>query len=676
MSKSIFCRLPDATLLPLSLAVSAVLMAQTAQADTPSDTPHINFGTIVINARATERPNSTERVNASTSNALRNATLVNEFLNQVPGVNVGGTSMLDQQIYIRGVGDKALKVTVDGARQENYFFHHAGNLALDPMFYKSAEISVGNNSVTLGNNAKGGGVAFTTVDVADLLNGDQNFGAMLKLGYSTNDHEFTKTAGVYGRPTANTDFVLAYGHRSSNGGEDARGERIRGDNLTGQNILAKFSYLPTDSHKFGIGFKRTQNKGNYPFRPEFGYARQARTGPVYPGHMNSDEYTLSYNYRPSDHFGAEFGVYHTEREYLTQGMRGGGIFPISYKGEVNGVNARVKNVLQQGVAGKLIEHRLIYGIEAYEKSTVSTEPGASEEKATSYGAYLEDRIDFGRFSLTPGVRYDRYKAGRLYGNEQFDKWSGALAGSLKLTDNVELFGGYTQFFSGPPSPESIHNNSLVYVNRNLKPETGNNTEYGINAKFLDVFGKGDGVNLSAKAFHTKLSDTVVTVSGLDCTTGTPLAPNSGTPSCRSYRNVGASTIDGYELSAKYTTANIEVTGTYEHAKSKYDGNPQGLARIIPKDVGDRFGLTATYYTPTLDVSTRYNHVESLTRGTTSYPSYATWDVFGSYRPLALPQLRLDAGIYNLTNKYYMSHSSTATDPEMGRNFKVSATYRF
>ncbi|ECE0941659.1 hypothetical protein ZP13_26325, partial [Salmonella enterica subsp. enterica] len=59
----------------------------------------------------------------------------------------------------------ALKITVDGVRQpETRGFHHAGISGLDPDLYKTTEVSVGNNSVTLGNNAIGGGVAFTTVD--------------------------------------------------------------------------------------------------------------------------------------------------------------------------------------------------------------------------------------------------------------------------------------------------------------------------------------------------------------------------------------------------------------------------------------------------------------------------------------------------------------------------------
>ena len=58
------------------------------------------------------------------------------------------------------------------------------------------------------------------------------------------------------------------------------------------------------------------------------------------------------------------------------------------------------------------------------------------------------------------------------------------------------------------------------------------------------------------------------------------------------------------------------------------------------------------------------------------PSFTTYDVFGSYRPSALPQLTVDAGVYNLTDAYYYEHVSNTGDKAMGRNVKVALSYQF
>src|SRR5690554_4454177 len=45
-----------------------------------------------------------------------------------PEVIVGGGQAAGQKIYVRGVEDVNLNVTVDGARQSAYLFHHQGRL--------------------------------------------------------------------------------------------------------------------------------------------------------------------------------------------------------------------------------------------------------------------------------------------------------------------------------------------------------------------------------------------------------------------------------------------------------------------------------------------------------------------------------------------------------------------
>ena len=72
---------------------------------------------------------------------------------------------------------------------------------------------------------------------------------------------------------------------------------------------------------------------------------------------------------------------------------------------------------------------------------------------------------------------------------------------------------------------------------------------------------------------------------------------------------------------------------------------------------------------------------------TKVPSYAVHDLYVTYAPDSgrFKGLEINAGVYNLFDKAYASHSqrsadftgdSNAIDWEPGRNFKLSVAYKF
>ncbi|WP_434353544.1 TonB-dependent receptor [Psychrobacter sp. HD31] len=658
----------------LSIAVTSIMLSTQAMAD---NSPHTTLQTITINADVNNRSKTSQEevIHDDESTAMQQATHLNNFMHEVPGVDIGGTSTVNQHIYIRGVEDKDLKVTVDGARQENFFFHHAGNLAIDPEFYKAAEVSVGNNSVTLGNNASGGAVAFKTVDAEDLLKPDQTMGARVKVGYHSNDKQVNGNVAVYGKPTDSTDVLLAYGMRNSDGGEDGHGNHIQGDDIEIGNILAKFSFMPTDDHKITLGYKSLTDEGNYPFKPEFSYTSQT----PFPGYNNSDEYTLGYAYDANNNFKLDVNAYHTEREYRTQGRRGPRMFDLQFEGKVDGINAQAQNTVELGISN----HNFIYGAEAYRKSSTDTADN-STEKATSYGVYLEDQIYLGRFHLTPGVRYDKYKASSQI-NKDYDQFSGAIAASIDLTKDVSVFASHTQFFKGPPLPETLNNSyadSLI-PNANLEPETGTNTELGISVVKNDLLMTNDNLSLVAKGFKTDISDKIE--SDWNKVNGKWQF---------GYVNADEDqTVEGYEIAAKYRKDNVVLKASYDHSDT--DSNKTRNLRTT----GDRLSVGMDYLMQdNLSFGMRWNHVAGIDRLESRWlpnngderrftkrfnnPSYQTVDFYGSYVPNLLPDLKLDFGVYNATNAYYAEHTSYNNseypdyDAAEGRNVKVSASYKF
>lgn len=122
----------------------------------------------------------------------RNATLIKDVFRDIPGVYVGGTNGMNQKIYMRGVSDRGLNITIDGAKQNGNTFHHNADLLIDPDLIKAVEVDVGARSVVNGSGALGGSVAFRTVDASDMLEDGQDIGAKLKVGYTSNNEGYCK----------------------------------------------------------------------------------------------------------------------------------------------------------------------------------------------------------------------------------------------------------------------------------------------------------------------------------------------------------------------------------------------------------------------------------------------------------------------------------------------------
>lgn len=297
------------------------------------------------------------------------------------------------------------------------------------------------------------------------------------------------------------------------------------------------------------------------------------------------------------------------------------------------------------------------------------------------GFYVQDRVNLGKLTLTPGMRFDKYKInGRSY-----DKVSGALAGEYKVLPNTTLFASYTQLFNGVPLPEGLHNNSssVLYRVQDLNPETGANAEIGFNTRFNNLLREHDSLSFTAKYFKTDYKDKVENKGtirdknnntfGFDCTSGVWVAGGS----CSKYVNAGDVTYKGYEIMSHYQLDKFGVNFGYAHAKSK---NAEGYQ--LSGDIGDQITLGLNYGTSDdYMIGLNARHVKKLERKTsatqtTQLDSVTLLDLSGSYKPAKFKNVSIDAGIYNLTNEVYTEHNSGTSDYAMGRNVKLAVTYQF
>ena len=105
----------------LPLTISAILVGMPVLAD-ETNRKGADVESIIVVGATTNTEITKEQLANYQANDLA------DVFRQVPAVTVGGSLGIAQKIYVRGLEDSMVNVTVDGAPQTSTLFHHTGNL--------------------------------------------------------------------------------------------------------------------------------------------------------------------------------------------------------------------------------------------------------------------------------------------------------------------------------------------------------------------------------------------------------------------------------------------------------------------------------------------------------------------------------------------------------------------
>ena len=201
----------------------------------------------------------------------------------------------------------------------------------------------------------------------------------------------------------------------------------------------------------------------------------------------------------------------------------------------------VPNELQAGVRlhAEAQERLQINGDTPTSRSGQTVENNARDNLA--FAAFVQDRLTFGRWTVTPGLRFERISYERL--NRLANGGAGA-SGTTELTQVVPGLGvswtrGDTTIFSGvhrgfaPPRTEDIITNAGGVVD--LDPELSWNTELGVRSAVRP------GLSLEATLFRMDYENQIVPSS---------VAGGIGA----TLTNAGATTHEGVEAGARFDSA--------------------------------------------------------------------------------------------------------------------------
>lgn len=636
----------------LTVAIASALSGQVAWA---AENESIQLDTVKVTGNTiTPETNSVtaEKIEKIQANDLQ------DLFSQSPEVTIGGGPGFAQKLYIRGVEDQLLNITIDGAQQATRQFHHAGRISIEPELLKRVEVNAGAGNALSGPGALGGSVKFTTKDPEDMLKPGDQFGGLVKGMFSSNTDSFKTNTSLFGRLTDDWSAMVSYTQADVDNYEDGNGDEMLGTEADQEYLFAKVVGHLTDSQTLRLSFEKREDEGERSQRPQW---RVAGFNPLYPIESERETITLNYTLNPinNPYLDLALTLYDTETEMFQNGRFG----PFTGTGESTGFDLRNTSILGM--------HNVTYGVDYREDKTIAD--GVSEsakDDSKVKGIYIQDDIYItDALLLSGGMRYDDYELENEFANTQYreDDVSHNIGLNFHFTENFSAFASYAEAFKGPLAQDAF---KVGFTSNaaDLKPEKAENVEFGVAYESISWFG-------SAKAYRSEIQD-VIGVS----------------PSNRNlFDNIGDLDSDGYILEVGHRWKSVMARLSYHYNDAEVDGveanayDHNGIANTVRDtvivsmdyqyDPQWNFGWNARF------VKGRDNVESSL--GEVDQPGFGVHDLYVQWTPSTTEHVRIGLALRNVLDKDYLDHSSVANYEgilsgynEPGRDVRLSVAWQF
>lgn len=644
---------------PLCLAI-ATLMASPlalAQGETESLTP--------IEVTAERNVDSDAVVTEEQIEKFQASDLEDVFASQ-PEVAVGGSVGIAQKVYVRGVEDPLLNVTIDGATQAGALFHHTGRLAVEPELLKQVEVEAGAGRATSGAGALGGAIRFVTKDPEDLLRPGEEVGALVKLGSFSNTDGYRASTTLFGRLSDRWSTMVSVNQSDHERFEDGDGNEIPGTDSRQQLGFAKIvGRLPGDQ-TLKLSHEVRTDEGERPQRPQW---QISGFNPLYDLDGRRDTTTVNYGFAPSGNPLVDLGltVYYTESQLEQNVVNRWG----RYFGFTRSIGGDLRNSTELG------SHTLTYGVDHREdrvNAGGAADRRAEEENGTVTGVYLQD--DYwvtDHLLLSAGVRYDDYQLDD--NNDQSFSESDVSPNanvSWEVIDGLTLKAGYAEAFRGP----STHDTFKIDRAQNdpdLKGEKAKNKEVGFDYVYRNF-------TLSGEVYRSEIRDAIA-----DPLFGPVI-----------YQNIGDLESDGYRIGTTYHWQGLQAGLSFHSNEAEVNGEPLTVYvhNLLGNSIGDTWVADLSYrWDRNLEFGWQGRFVQGIedletSVGTIDKPGYGVHDLFLHWLPTGDEDLRLTLTIKNVGDKQYIDHASNADYqdipgyegvigmPEPGRDVRVGLALRF
>ena len=465
-----------------------------------------------------------------------------DVFRESPSVSVGGSVGVAQKIFIRGLEDAYLNVTVDGAQQTSTLFHHIGRVTLDPDLLKQIDVQAGAGEATSGPGAIGGSIRFKTKDAQDLLRGDEQFGGRVKASYFSN--EGTRYSGsLYGKLSDSWGLLGYYSTVDRDNFEDGDGNEVLGTAADQDLMFLKASGYIADNQYLSISAEQRDEEGEFSARPNWVVLEGA---PLYPSEAERDTYVANYRFDHSALVFLEATAYQTSSSFRD------GRF--DFLSDIDTYGFDIRNTTD------ISNHVFTYGID-YRKDEVESGPGVgpvqNAEEGSVMGIYAQAHSNITpELLLSYGVRYDDFDFQQqiliddYYGTPVTDEPSGLDDNELsfnvgleyQLTEAWTLGLGYAEAARGKQIGDGFTLDEYLYdgedvpvVASDVVPETVTNIEASIEYS-------ANNLNARLSAYESTIDDVLF----------------SGYQGNSVFNNIGDLESSGVEFNLAYRWDSVDV----------------------------------------------------------------------------------------------------------------------
>lgn len=266
-----------------------------------------------------------------------------------------------------------------------------------------------------------------------------------------------------------------------------------------------------------------------------------------------------------------------------------------------------------------------------------------DKKRHNQAFYAEDALTFGKFTVTPGLRWDRNST---FGSHQTPR----LAMNYKANKDFNVYTSWGRVFSPPRLNDQFYITSTSHGNENLQPEEGYTQTLGFQ------YQAGPKTVLEGSVFHSNLQHVI--------RWNRAVMPHEA-------ENLDEEDKRGFELTWKQKV----------NDKWDYEGGYSYIRTKVDKGAGLTFDTTYNqpngYHAGVHYHSGKWQAGADMTAGTgrndTYYRnnSYVVWNVSASYSPDAVTTMYVK--VNNLNDEAYDLYHNY---PAAGRNWQVGVKKKF
>ncbi|MGJ8534257.1 MAG: TonB-dependent receptor domain-containing protein [Alphaproteobacteria bacterium] len=645
----------------LACSVSLISLTSYAQAQ---ETVELNR--IIIGASDGDE-NSVE---VSDQDLVRiNPTDLQDLFIAEPTIAVGSSLPVSQKIYVNGVEETNLAVSIDGSRQNNKLFHHSATTLIDPSLLKAVSIDPGVAPADAGPGALAGSIQYETKDAKDLLLDGQMLGGFTIGEYSTNGNVFTTSNSLYGQKDG-FEFLGFAKYAKGDWQKDGDGNDITGSGTELLSTLGKIAYESESGDRFELSYERVNDDEMRPYRANIGLVTVGRPVPLTRNYdFTRQNLVFTYtNEMPTDLWDPTFQIaYSATNLDIEEDAE-------NTYGTTDSINGKIENRFS------VAKGSITTGLDFYSDSANLDYQDLSDpsndidetERSSNVGVYFQIRLDLTdrlRTSLGARADYQRFEGIDDYydGNAGV---SGNISGEFDINEHLTASAGYSHVFAGIPLAENFLYSPLWDYSDGIETVTSDNFYAGLSARYGDF--KVDG-----KVFHTTINNA-----------RTP--SYSGGPSL----NKDLQT-QGVEVAIGYNWASGFARVAYTHIDTEIDGNPADsyTGQYLTTPIGDIFGFeiahTFTDYGVTIGGNGQVVLEEKDTYDSDTgdraepLPAYEVFNAFLEYTPVQKSNLTFRAAVNNIFDETYASRATYGQEyatveslNEPGRTLKLSVKASF